>query len=149
LAPLPQDGLLFPHLTVLENVAFGPRSRGVRRSDARAQARRLLDEVGAGDLADRRARALSGGQAQRVAIARSLAADPPMVLLDEPLAGIDAEAAPDLRRLLGEVVARRPSIVVTHDVVDARELSDQVVVLEDGRVVASGPTVELLAGRSS
>ncbi|OWY60210.1 hypothetical protein B7486_70410, partial [cyanobacterium TDX16] len=118
-ALLAQEPLLFPRLRVLDNVAFGPRSQGASRAEARELARQRLEEVGAADLADRRPREISGGQAQRVAIARALAADPPLVLLDEPLTGIDADAAPALRDLLDRVLADRPSIVVSHDPVDA------------------------------
>jgi molybdate transport system ATP-binding protein len=143
-ALLAQEPLLFPRLRVLDNVAFGPRSQGASRADARAHARQRLEEVGAAELAERRPREISGGEAQRVAIARALAADPPLVLLDEPLTGIDVEAAPALRALLRQVLAGRPSIVVTHDPVDARALADHVVVLERGRVVSSGPTASVL-----
>jgi molybdate transport system ATP-binding protein len=143
-ALLAQEPLLFPRLRVLDNVAFGPRCQGASRAEARAQARKRLEQVGVAELADRRPREISGGQAQRVAIARALAADPPLVLLDEPLTGIDAEAAPALRALLDQVLADRPSIVVSHDPEDARALSDHVVVLERGRVVASGPTSTVL-----
>lgn len=137
-ALLHQEALLLPHLSVLENVAFGPRSQGASRATARSEARRRLDQVGAAELADRRPKHLSGGQAQRVAIARALAADPPLLLLDEPLAGLDAASAPAVRALLASVVADRPSVVVTHDPTDARALADHVVVLEAGRVVGTG-----------
>jgi molybdate transport system ATP-binding protein len=146
-ALLAQDPLLFPRLSVLDNVAFGPRSRGAGRADARHEASRRLEEVGVADLADRRPGEISGGQARRVAVARALAADPPLLLLDEPLAGIDADGAPALRALLRRVVADRPSVVVTHDDEDARVLADHVVVLERGRVVESGRTDVVLAGR--
>lgn len=136
-ALLHQEALLLPHLSVLENVAFGPRSQGASRAPARSEARRRLDQVGAADLADRRPKHLSGGQAQRVAIARALAADPPLLLLDEPLAGLDAESASAVRALLASVVADRPSVVVTHDPADAQALADHVVVLKSGRVAAA------------
>ena len=144
-ALLGQDALLFPHLDALENVAFGPRSRGTSRSTARADAQRWLDEVGVGDLADRRPRQLSGGQAQRVAVARALAADPRVLLLDEPMAALDVAVQPALRQVLRRVLADRTAIVVTHDPLDALLLADRVVVLESGRVVEEGPSRDVLA----
>ncbi|WP_028657124.1 sulfate/molybdate ABC transporter ATP-binding protein [Nocardioides sp. J54] len=144
-ALLAQDPLLFPHLSVLENVAFGPRSRGAGRAGAREAARRWLAEVGATDLADRRPARLSGGQAQRVAVARALAADPRVLLLDEPMAALDVSVAPVLRQLLRGVLAERTAVVVTHHVLDALLLADRVVVLEGGRVVEQGPAVAVLS----
>ena len=144
-ALLAQEPLLFPHLTVLENVAFGPRSAGVPRAEARDTARRWLKEVDAGDLAGRRPGELSGGQAQRVAVARALAADPELLLLDEPMAALDVHAAPLLRRLLKKVLAGRRAIIVTHDVLDAYMLADRVIVIEAGRITEDGPTREVLA----
>lgn len=143
-ALLAQEALLFPHLSALENVAFGPRSAGVPRSEARAAARRWLTEVDAADLAGRRPDELSGGQAQRVAVARALAADPEVLLLDEPMAALDIHAAPLLRRLLKRVLAGRRAIIVTHDVLDAYMLADRVIVMEQGRIIEEGPTRELL-----
>ncbi|KRE67515.1 molybdenum ABC transporter ATP-binding protein [Arthrobacter sp. Soil736] len=143
-ALLAQEPLLFPHLTVLENVAFGPRSKGTPRRDAREAARRWLGAVDAGELAARRPAELSGGQAQRVAVARALAADPQLLLLDEPMAALDIHAAPLLRRLLKQVLAERRAIIITHDVLDALMLADRVIVLEDGKVTESGPTREVL-----
>ena len=143
-ALLGQDALLFPHLDALENVAFGPRSRGTSRSTARADARRWLDEVGVGDLAHRRPRQLSGGQAQRVAVARALAADPRVLLLDEPMAALDVAVQPALRQMLRRVLADRTAIVVTHDPLDALLLADRVVVLESGRVAEEGPSKDVL-----
>lgn len=137
-ALLSQDALLFPHLTVLENVAFGPRSRGAGRREARASAEHWLAEVDATGLADRRPAQLSGGQAQRVAIARALAADPRLLLLDEPMAALDIAVAPALRQLLRHVLADRTTVIVTHHVLDALLLADRVVVLEDGRVAEEG-----------
>ncbi len=144
-ALLGQDALLFPHLDALENVAFGPRSRGTHRRTARADAQRWLDDVGVGDLARRRPGQLSGGQAQRVAIARALAAEPRLLLLDEPMAALDVAVQPALRQVLRRVLARRTSIIVTHDPLDALLLSDVVAVFDDGRVVERGRSAEVLA----
>ncbi len=144
-ALLAQDPLLFPHLSVLDNVAFGPRSAGQPARVARTTARRWLDEVGATEFADRRPAQLSGGQAQRVAIARALAAEPRLLLLDEPMAALDVAAAPTLRRVLGRVLAGRSALIVTHDLLDAVLLAHRVVVLDGGRIVESGPTQEVIA----
>src|ERR671916_1117461 len=141
---LPQEPLLFPHLSVLDNVAFGPRSAGMRRPEAREAALRRLTEVDAAQFAPRRPRRLSGGQAQRIALARALAADPDLLLLDEPLSAVDVEFAPALRSLLHSVLQDRLAIIVTHQVIDALVLADRVVVLEGGRVVEQGPTREVL-----
>ncbi|WP_370290838.1 sulfate/molybdate ABC transporter ATP-binding protein [Nocardioides sp.] len=144
-ALLAQEPLLFPHLDVLANVAFGPRSRGAGRASSTATARHWLGEVDAADLADRRPAALSGGQAQRVAVARALAAEPRLLLLDEPMASLDVAVAPALRQLLRRVLAERTTVLVTHHVLDALLLADEVVVLEAGRVVEQGPTADVLA----
>jgi len=143
-ALLAQEPLLFPHLSALENVAFGPRSAGAARAAARETARHWLAEVDATELAARRPAELSGGQAQRVAVARALAADPELLLLDEPMAALDVHAAPLLRRLLKRVLAGRRAIIVTHDVLDAYMLADRVIVMEQGRITESGPTREVL-----
>ena len=144
-ALLAQDPLLFPHLSALDNVAFGPRSRGARRSASRESGRRWLAEVGVEEYADRRPAQLSGGQAQRVAIARALAADPRLLLLDEPMAALDVAVAPAVRQTLRRVLRDRSAVIVTHDVLDALLLADRVVVIEDGRVVEEGPSSEVLA----
>ena len=143
IALLAQDALLFPNLSVLDNVAFGPRAARVSPA-AIDTARRWLREVAADDLADRKPGQLSGGQAQRVAVARAVAADPRLLLLDEPLAALDVTAAPLLRRVLRDVFVDRSGIVVTHDLLDAVLLSDRVVVLDGGRIVESGPTAAVL-----
>lgn len=143
-ALLAQDPLLFPHLTVRENVAFGPRSAGLSRSQARQLADRWLAGVAAADLAERRPGQLSGGQAQRVAIARAVAADPRLLLLDEPLAALDVTVAPLLRRVLRDVLVDRSTLLVTHDLLDAVLLSNRILVLDAGRVVEEGPTAGLL-----
>ncbi|MGI8457434.1 MAG: sulfate/molybdate ABC transporter ATP-binding protein [Propionibacteriaceae bacterium] len=144
-ALLAQDALLFPHLSVLDNVAFGPRSAGQPARLARTTARRWLEEVGAAEFAGRRPAELSGGQAQRVAIARALAAEPRMLLLDEPMAALDVAAAPTLRRVLRRVLDGRSALIVTHDLLDALLLAHRVVVLDGGRIVESGPTQEVIA----
>lgn len=144
-ALLAQDPLLFPHLSVLENVAFGPRSRGAGRAAARASALSWLAEVDATGLADRRPAQLSGGQAQRVAVARALAADPRLLLLDEPMAALDIAVAPALRQLLRTVLADRTAVIVTHHVLDALLLADRVIVLDGGRVVEQGPAGVVLS----
>ncbi len=135
---LPQEPLLFPHLSVLDNVAFAPRSAGKSRVESRAAAREWLAEVEASDLAGARPGDLSGGQGQRVAVARALAARPSLLLLDEPLAAIDVPAAPGLRRMLRRVLAGRNAVIVTHDLLDALILADTVAVIESGRIAESG-----------
>ncbi len=144
IALLAQDPLLFPHLDVLENVAFGPRSTGRSRPAARQLARRWLTEVDALDLAPRPARALSGGQAQRVALARALATEPDLLLLDEPLASLDVEVAAAVRQTLGRVLAGRSTVLVTHDTLDVALLADEVVVLEAGRVVEAAAAADAM-----
>jgi molybdate transport system ATP-binding protein len=142
-----QAYLLFSNLTALENVAFGPRARGVPKAVARARAREWLARVGLDDRADARPAALSGGQAQRVALARALVTAPRVLLLDEPLAALDAgtrdEVRRDLRRHLSGFAGAR--IMVTHDPVDAFALADRVVVLEHGQVVQSGSLADVSA----
>jgi molybdate transport system ATP-binding protein len=141
---LAQDALLFPHLSVIDNVAFGPRVAGGSKVASRAAAEGWLDEVGVADLAGRRPSQLSGGQAQRVAIARALAAEPKLLLLDEPMAALDVAVAPLLRRVLGRVLAKRATMMVTHDLLDALLLSERIIVMDSGRVAESGPTEQVL-----
>jgi molybdate transport system ATP-binding protein len=135
-----QERLLFPHLSALENVAFGPRSRGVPRSQARASAREWLDRLAIGDLAGRKPKELSGGQAQRVAIARALAQRPDLLLLDEPFAGLDVGVAAALRIELTRHLASYDGItlLVTHDAIDALTLADRVLVIDEGAVAQVG-----------
>ncbi|MEU5841055.1 ATP-binding cassette domain-containing protein [Rhodococcus sp. NPDC047139] len=143
---LAQQALLFPHLTVAANVEFAPRSAGVGRREARARAVRWLKEVDAEDLADRRPHELSGGQAQRVALARALAAEPRLLLLDEPMAALDVTATPVLRSLLRRVLrdSGRTALLVTHDPLDVLALADRVILLEGGRIVEDGPVRRVL-----
>ncbi|MEU6136949.1 ATP-binding cassette domain-containing protein [Nocardioides sp. NPDC047086] len=143
-ALLAQDPLLFPHLSVLANVAFAPRARGVSRREAHELAVRHLTEIGAETLAGRKPSQISGGQAQRVAVARALAADPELLLLDEPMASLDVDVRPALRQTLRTALEDRTAIIVTHDAADARALADRVVVVEHGRIVEDGPTEQVL-----
>ncbi|MFE6971929.1 sulfate/molybdate ABC transporter ATP-binding protein [Isoptericola sp. NPDC057653] len=144
-ALLAQEALLFPHLSVRQNVAFGPRSQGVRRRDADEAAVRWLEQIGLAHLADRPPSTLSGGQAQRVAVARALAAEPRLLLLDEPMAALDVDVTPALRQTLRRLLADQTAIITTHDVLDALLLADEVAVVEGGRVVERGPTAQVLA----
>jgi molybdate transport system ATP-binding protein len=142
-----QDHLLFPHLSALANVAFGPRAHGVARAVAEERARALLDRLGIAHLADRRPAALSGGQSQRVALARALVLEPALLLLDEPMAALDAGTRLDVRELLADELRRfgGAAVLVTHDPVDALALADRIHVLEDGREVQEGAPAEVAA----
>lgn len=144
-ALLAQEPLLFPHLSALENVAFGPRAAGAGKAASRRTAQQLLERIGVGDLARRKPGQLSGGQAQRVAVARALAADPQLLLLDEPMAALDVAVTPALRQTLRTVLAGRTALLVTHDALDALLLADRVVVLDAGRVVEAGATRAVLS----
>ncbi|QDO87679.1 ABC transporter ATP-binding protein [Ornithinimicrobium ciconiae] len=140
-----QDYLLFPHLSALENVAFGPRARGLARGPAREEARTWLERVGLASHAGSRPAQLSGGQAQRVALARALATRPQLVLLDEPLAALDAgtrlEVRSDLARHLREFGGS--AVMVTHDPLDAMVVADRIVVLENGQIVQDDAPAEV------
>jgi molybdate transport system ATP-binding protein len=140
-----QDYLLFPQQTVAENVAFGLRARGVARGPARELALEWLDRFDLAAYADARPRSLSGGQAQRVALARALAYTPRLLLLDEPLAALDATARGEVRRDLKRHLASFNGIrvVVTHDPLEAIALADRLVILEQGRVVQTGTPAEV------
>jgi ABC-type sulfate/molybdate transport systems ATPase subunit len=140
---VPQDGALFPHLSARDNVAFGVRGHG--RVDTRHQAQQWLDEVGVGELGDRRPDQLSGGQAQKVALARALARRPRLLLLDEPLAALDVAARTDVRRTLRRHLAAFDGVtlVVTHDPVDAATLAHRVLALEAGVVVQDAAPAEV------
>lgn len=137
-----QDPLLFPHLNVSANVAFAPGSR---------RPEHWLAQVDAAHLADRKPRRLSGGEAQRVALARALAAEPEVLLLDEPLSGLDVAAATAMRKVLRRVLVRdgRSALLVTHDVLDVVTLADRVLVLEAGHVAESGSATAVLAAPRS
>jgi molybdate transport system ATP-binding protein len=140
-----QDYLLFPRLTVLENVAFGLRSRGISRAAARKRAHEWLGRVGLDDRATAKPAVLSGGQQQRVALARALVTEPRLVLLDEPLAALDVGTRIELRRDLRTHLATfgGARVLVTHDLLDAVALADRLVVLEHGSVAQSGSVEEV------
>jgi molybdate transport system ATP-binding protein len=140
-----QRELLFPHLTAVGNVAFGPRSRGLGRHRAESTARAWLTRLGVEDLADRRPAQLSGGQAQRVAIARALATDPRLLLLDEPLSSLDVGVAMALRVELSRHLADfgGVSVLVTHDAIDAMTVANRVLVIDGGRVAQDGTPAEV------
>ncbi|WP_052422643.1 ABC transporter ATP-binding protein [Nonomuraea candida] len=140
-----QDYLLFPHLSALDNVAFGPRCQGVPRAEARRAAAVLLERVGLADRAAARPRELSGGQAQRVALARALAVRPELLLLDEPLAALDAHTRLEIRSQLRRHLADfdGATVLVTHDPLDAMVLADRLIVIEGGAVVQQGTPAEV------
>jgi molybdate transport system ATP-binding protein len=131
-----QDGLLLPHRSVLDNVALAVRQTRGRRT-RRAVARSWLERVGADELAGRRPGSLSGGQRQRVALARGLAGDPELVLLDEPLSALDLTVRRELRELIRSVIVSSgvPAVLVTHDDEEAEELGDAIISYDHGRVV--------------
>jgi molybdate transport system ATP-binding protein len=140
-----QDHVLFPHLTVLDNVAFGLQAQG--RRDAKHVARRWLERAGLANKAGSMPRELSGGQAQRVALLRTLATEPKLLLLDEPLSALDVSVRAEVRRELSRQLVSFPGVrlLVTHDPVEAIALADRLVVLENGRIVQSGTPEEVTA----
>ncbi|MEV5003298.1 ABC transporter ATP-binding protein [Nocardioides sp. LML1-1-1.1] len=142
-----QDGQLFDHLTVARNVGYAQRLRGLSRAAVRAEVGDLLDLVGLSGYAERLPRTLSGGERQRVALARSLAAKPRLLLLDEPLSALDAglrvRLAADLRRILVE--SGTTALLVTHDQDEAFAVADRLAVMRAGRIVQEGPTAEVWA----
>jgi molybdate transport system ATP-binding protein len=142
-----QDYLLFPHLSALDNVAFGPRRHGLDRRTARQHAAAWLTRVGLAEYARRKPRQLSGGQAQRVALARALAVDPALLLLDEPLAALDARTRLDTRAQLQRHLGEHPgaTLLVTHDPLDALVLADRLVIIENGTVVQEGDAATITA----
>jgi len=142
---VPQAGVLFPHLTALDNAAYGLRATGRSRRAARATANEWLHRLDVGHLSDRRSGTLSGGETQRVALARAFAAGPALLLLDEPLSALDATVRSTTRSLLRQHLASYDGVclLVTHDVVEAVALADRVLVLEGGRLVQDGTPTEV------
>jgi molybdate transport system ATP-binding protein len=144
-ALLAQRAVLFEHLDVLDNVAFAPRLAGCSVARSRTLAREWLEQVGALRWVARRPHELSGGQAQRVALAQALAADPEVLLLDEPFAAMDVQAAAELRALLRRLLRGRTCVLATHDFADVATLADVVVVLDSGRVAQTTSPEGLVA----
>ncbi len=142
-----QDYLLFPHLDAVENVAFGLRARGTPKREARAAAVAWLDRMGLQAYGGARPGELSGGQAQRVALARALICEPRVLLLDEPLAALDAGTRIDVRRDMRQHLENfgGARVLVTHDPIDAYALADRVAILENGRVVQVGTLAAVTA----
>lgn len=147
---VPQGYGLFPHLSALDNVAFGWAARGLgaSRAERRERARAQLAALDCAHLAERAPSMLSGGEQQRVALARALTVEPRILLLDEPLAALDARARRAIRGFLARYFAERKgaALVVSHDARDVRELGVDVHVIEEGRIVQSG-SPEALAAR--
>lgn len=146
---LGQDARLFPHLSARENVAFGPRAGGIPAPDARSDADAWLARVGLPGVGDRRPAELSGGEQQRVAVARALAARPRAVLLDEPLVALDAVTAAEIRAMLRDALEGVTAVAVTHDAVDAAALADRLLIVEEGRGTQLGPVRQVLAAPAS
>ncbi|WP_405761045.1 amino acid ABC transporter ATP-binding protein [Streptomyces sp. NBC_00045] len=141
-----QNFNLFPHLTVLDNVAAAPVATGrLRRAEARALGRELLERVGLGDRTGAYPRQLSGGQQQRVAIARALALRPGVILFDEPTSALDPELVGEVLSVIKDLATGGTTLViVTHEIGFAREVADEVVFLHDGRIVEQGPPEQVL-----
>jgi len=135
-----QDYALFPHLSVMDNAAYGPLMRGVRRKKARSIAYHYLDLVGMKSAASRRPSSLSGGEKQRVALARALASEPEYLLMDEPFNSIDAALREELRREFAKIQKNTgiTAILVTHDQNEALALADNLALMKSGKIVQAG-----------
>jgi len=138
---------LFPHRTALENLVEAPvHVKGVKKADAVARAKDLLDQVGMAEKATAYPAQLSGGQQQRVAIARALAMNPKLMLFDEPTSALDPELVGEVLEVMKKLAEEGMTmVVVTHEMGFAREVADQLVFMDDGVVVESGPPREVLA----
>ena len=144
IATLEQKPVLFPHMSVLANVAFPLHCMGIPTAEAEVRAREALESVGLAGLEQRRPAQVSGGQAQRIALARALVVDPDVLLLDEPMAALDVEAARGLRELIAQRFAGRTIVMATHQIEDAAALDARIIVLKNGCVLRQGPWRELV-----
>ena len=144
IAILEQKPVLFPHMSLLANVAFPLRCAGISSAEAESRAQEALASVGLAGLEQRRPAQVSGGQAQRTALARALVVAPEVLLLDEPMAALDVEAARGLRELIAQRFLGRTVIMVTHQIEDAAALDAQIIVLKGGRLLREGPWRELI-----
>lgn len=144
---LGQDPHLFPHLDALKNIEFGARAGGLDKAEANAVATEWIKRLGLEEIATHRPEALSGGQRQRIALARALAAKPKILLIDEPFASLDVEAAMDMRQLVREELERTATsaIVVSHSAADTVALADDLLVLERGQIIAHGTVKQVFA----
>lgn len=140
-----QDLRLFPHMTVEKNIAFPMELRGLSREQRKKEAERLLDEVQLTGYGKRKIRELSGGQMQRVALARALAAEPSVLLLDEPFSGLDERLRAEMGSLVRRIHRERKitTILVTHDSREALQMSDRIVLMKEGSVLQCGTPEEL------
>ena len=144
IATLEQKPVLFPHMSLLANVAFPLRCAGVSSAEAESRAQEALASVGLAPFAQRRPAQVSGGQAQTTALARALVVAPDVLLLDEPMAALDVEAARGLRELIAQRFLGRTLIMVTHQIEDAAALDAHIIVLKGGRLLREGPWRELI-----
>ena len=140
-----QSYALFPHMSVLENVAYGPTIRGVAKAEARDRARAILDQVGLGGYEARLPSELSGGQQQRVAVARAIVQQPDVLLFDEPLSNVDAKLRRKVRAEIRDLQQRfgLTAVYVTHDQEEALAVSDRIVVMKMGQIAQIGTPAEL------
>ena len=142
---VPQNYLLFPHLTVFENAAFGPRALKWARGEVQEQVEAVLELCGIAHHAGRYPKELSGGEQQRVALARAMVTRPRLLLLDEPFSALDVQTRREIRTEVREILAAAgiPSILVTHDPNDALAFGDEILIMERGQVVQRGRLEEL------
>lgn len=142
-----QDFALFPHLNAWQNTAFALAMRGMPSEKARVRAEEILAEVGLSGQGERRVESLSGGEQQRVALARALAAEPQLLLLDEPFSSLDTGLRRQLRALALEQIRRQniPAVLVTHDPEDAFLMADRIALMHEGRIIQHGTPSEIAA----
>lgn len=140
-----QSYALFPHMNVIDNVAYGPVIRGGNKAEARVKALEILDQIGLGGLQDRLPSELSGGQQQRVAVARAIVQQPDVLLFDEPLSNVDAKLRRKVRAEIRDLQRRfgLTAVYVTHDQEEALAVSDRIVVMREGKIAQIGTPEDL------